>query len=423
MRPISRRQAVLTGALAGPLASVLVFRSARAEAASGAAAALSSVPEGLRFAQLHGGSPLGLLGTDRDGGLWALEPAQGASRRLAEGLHPSTPLASGHGRIAARLADGRLWVWEAGAGTAQQSVDGRLAPHAGLCILPQAVISVAAADQRLVRFEPDGAGRWRPVARSQEAILPDARPFQVDLDGRGDGGHVLVLAGPDDQRYRHAVLGDAVEATRVLWLERHSLVVLRALELPAPHVIEDIAPRPVVLPNRRPAIGLLTVRAGPAGGQLALLDADPVHPERIRLAALGDPVGGFHRWLAPTTDGGHLAAVHTPHIGGVLQTYAVQGQRLVSERRTTQVSTHAIGARETDLAVWLRGRLVLPSQDRRSLLVLRAGADWGEEAVLPLPAPVVQATTLRDGSAWVGLLDDGRVWMARVGEALPATPR
>ncbi len=423
MRPISRRRSVLTGALAASLASVLALRSGRAGATRAAATALPGLPEGLRFAQLHGGSPLGLLGTDRDGGLWALEPTQGASRRLGEGLHPSTPLASGHGRVAARLADGRLGVWNAGASTAQRSVDGRLAPHAGLCILPQAVIGVAEKDSRVMRFEPDGAGRWRPVAQSAEAVLPDARPFQVDLDGRGDGGHLLVLAGPDDQRYRHAVLGDAVEATLVLWLERHSLEVLRALELPAPHVIEDIAPRPVVLPDRRPAIGLLTVRAGPAGGQLALLDADPVHADRIRLAALADPVGGFHRWLAPTTDGDHLAAVHTPHIGGVLHTYALQGQRLVSERRTAQVSTHAIGARETDLAVWLRGRLLLPSQDRRSLVVLRAGADWGQEAVLPLPAPVVQATPLRDGSAWVGLLDDGRVWMARVGEALPATPR
>ena len=91
------------------------------------------------------------------------------------------------------------------------------------------------------------------VARSQEALLPDARPLQADLDGRGDGGHIVVLASPDAQRYRHGVLGDAVEATRVLWLERHGLSVLRALTLPAPHVFEDIAPRPVALPQDRKA--------------------------------------------------------------------------------------------------------------------------------------------------------------------------
>ena len=34
--------------------------------------------------------------------------------RLADGLDPLTPRASGHGRIAARHADGGLWVWQGG---------------------------------------------------------------------------------------------------------------------------------------------------------------------------------------------------------------------------------------------------------------------------------------------------------------------
>ena len=75
------------------------------------------------------------------------------------------------------------------------------------------------------------------VARSAEPMLPDARPLQVDLDGRGDGGHLVLRGGPDSQRYAHGVLGDGVEATRVLWLERHSLAFLRELVLPAPHVL------------------------------------------------------------------------------------------------------------------------------------------------------------------------------------------
>lgn len=376
---------------------------------------LLDLPAHVPMAQLHAGGPTGLLGVARDGALWALSPTSAAPRRLADGLDPHTPLASGHGRVAARTVGGGLWVLDTASGNAQVQPDAGLAPQAGLLVLPLAVLGVVAAGHRLVRFEPAGDGRWQAVAGSAEALLPDARPLQVQLDGRG--AHVVVLAGPDAQRYRHGVLGDAVEATRVLWLERHDLQVLRALSLPAPHVFEDIAPRLVALPGRPGTLGLLTVRSGPEGGQLALLTADSARSHQLQLAALGEPVGEFHRWLAPTTDGQHLVAVHTPHIGGVLHSYRLDGPRLLHRRLLADVSTHHIGARETDLAVWLQGQLLLPSQDGRTLLHLDPAHDWAEKDALPLPARVVQTTALADGTdggtAWAGLLDDGRVLLAQ----------
>jgi hypothetical protein len=295
--------------------------------------------------------------------------------------------------------------------------------HAGLLVLPLAVIGVVAGGAsdvappgpRLARFETDGSLGWREVARSVDVVLPDARPLQVDLDGRGDGGHVVVLAGPDASRYAHGVLGDAIEATRVLWLERHGLHVLRALDLPPPHVFEDIAPRPVRLPGAPATAGLLSVRSGPEGGQLALVSIDPARPQGLRLTALGDTVGGFHRWLAPSTNGRHLTAVHTPHIGGVLHVYRVEGQRLSRRRLATDVSTHRIGTREIDLSAWVGERLVLPSQDGRRLRVFDPGAEWAERGGLPLPARVAQTTALGDGSALAVLLDDGRVMVAGPG--------
>jgi hypothetical protein len=380
---------------------------------------LVSLPAAAPIARLHAGGSSGLLGIGEDGDLWALSPQQAEPHRLARGLDPATPLAGGHGRIAARTAGGGLWVLDLASGQAQVQRDAGLAPHAGLLILPLAVLGVAMAGHRLVRFEPAAGGRWQAVARSQDALLPDARPLQADLEGRGDGGHIVVLAGPDAQRYRHGALGDAVEATRVLWLERHSLEVLRALELSPPHVFEDIAPRPLTLPGPSGTVGLLTIRAGPEGGQLALLSADPARPAHLQLAALGEPVGGFHRWLAPSTDGRHIVAVHTPHIGGVLYVYRQDGHRLLRRRLLTNVSTHAIGSRETDLAVWLQGRLLLPSQDRRMLRLLRPAQDWADEGALPLPAPVVQTTALADGSAWAGVLDDGRVVLAHLDRTPP----
>lgn len=383
--------------------------------------------------QLHAGGPSGLLGTGASGRLWALSLTGQAPRRIADGIDPATPVATGHGRIAARMADGGLWVWEESgpdgrARTVLASRSANLSVHAGLLILPLAVLAVVTASARpadplghhLARFEADPAGRWREVARSTDAVLPDARPVQVDLDGRGDGGHIAVLAGPDGSRYDHGVLGDTIEATRVLWLERHGLQVLRELDLPAPHVFEDMAPRPVVLPGAQPGRGLLTVRSGPDGGQLALVTADPARPRGLRLAALGDTVGGYHRWLAPTTDGRHLAAVHTPHIGGVLHIYQPEGERLTRRRLHGDVSTHRIGSRETDLAAWLQGLLILPSQDGRQLRLISPAADWAELWVVALPGRAILTAAVPEAPALAVLVDSGQVLL--VGPLARAKP-
>lgn len=413
----SRRQALLAG-----LGAVGWRAVAAAEPTPWTARA---VPTAEPTRQLQTGGPSGLLGTGVSGGLWALSPSGQAPRRLADGLDAATPLATGHGRIAARLAGGGLWVWEDGSVRTLPSAG--LAVHAGLLILPLAVVAVVSVvtaatgsprgadppSHRLARFEPDNTGRWREVARSQDAVLPDARPLQVDLDGRGDGGHIAVLAGPDASRYDHDVLGDGIEATRLLWLERHGLDLLRALSLPAPHVLEDIAPRPVTLPGKPERVGLLTVRSGPDGGQLALVTADPTRQQGLHVAAIGDTVGGFHRWLAPTTDGRHLLAVHTPHIGGVLHVYQQDGQHLSRRRLLNDVSTHRIGSREIDLAVWLRGLLVLPSQDGRRLRVLNPAANWAEQQSVLLPARIFLATASADGSGMAVLTEDGRAWVVR----------
>jgi hypothetical protein len=305
-----------------------------------------------------------------------------------------------------------------------------LSVHAGLLNLPLAVLAVVnkgaqEADplgHRLARFEPDQAGRWREVARSQDAVLPDARPVQVDLDARGDGGHIAVLGGPDGTRYDHGVLGDKLEATRVLWLERHGLEVMRELVLPAPHVFEDIAPRPVMLPGAQGGPGLLTVRSGPDGGQLAWVTADTSRPRGLRLAALGDTVGGFHRWLAPTTDGLHLAAVHTPHIGGVLHVYQRDGQSPLLTRRklAEDVSTHRLGSRQTDLAAWLQGLLILPSQDGRRLRLLNPADDWAELKAVPLPGRTTLTVALADVPALAVLLEDGQVALVAAAARVPS---
>ena len=370
-------------------------------------ARLRAVPHSEPMRQLAAGGPSGLLGIGASGALWALSPAAEAPRRLGEGLDPATPMAVGHGRIAARRSDGALWVLDGS--VVRTSVEAALAPHAGLLILPLAVIATVldGRSHRLVRLEPDAAQTWAEVARSPEAVLPDGRPLQVDLDGSGNGGHLAVLAGPDAERYTHGVLGDAVEATRVLYLERHSLQVQRELSIAAPYVLEDLLLRPVALAPGRS--GLLGVRSGPQGAQLLLIDADPARPRALRVAASGEPLGSANRWLAPTSDGQRMLAVHTPHIGGVLHEYRREGERLVATRLFGDVSNHRIGSRELDLGLW-RGRwLMLPDQTRKRLRWFDSAAGWREAAPLPLPAGLVASLALVSVGSAALLLDDGQV--------------
>ena len=73
--------------------------------------AARSVPTTEPTRQLRPGGPSGLLGVGPSGALWALSLTGAAPRRLALGIDPASPLATGHGRIAAR---GRRWPLDLG---------------------------------------------------------------------------------------------------------------------------------------------------------------------------------------------------------------------------------------------------------------------------------------------------------------------
>lgn len=361
------------------------------------------------MAQVAAGGPTGLLGVGIDGGLFALPLARGAAQRMADNIDAGTPLASGHGRIAARRRDGALWVLEAG--RAGISVERTLAPAAGLLVLPLAVIAIAREGLRhqAIRLEPAGSGAWRSVAQSVANALPDARPLQADLDGSGDGGHVVMLAGPDSERYTHGVLGDAVEATRVVLLERHSLKVMRELVVDAPQVFEDIAPRKVALASRD---GLLTVRSGPRGAQLVLVDADPESAAALRVAASGPALGQANRWLSPITDGQRWMAVHTPHLGGVLHEYRRDGSRLVPRELLPGVSNHRIGSRQLDVSAWQGQRLLIPDATGRHVWLLDIASAGRIVAEYALPSRVAAMVGLGAAGGGALLLDDGSVALA-----------
>jgi hypothetical protein len=347
----------------------------------------------------------GWLARDRSGRLWQVSE-DGSARSLGQGLAPEGSLDVRHGRIAGRGLDGRLWVRADGASfSAPERSNAELAPYGGLCGLPLAVIGLVERDGRtlVARFEPDARGLWQVVARSAEAVLPDAVPVIVDLDNRvngqghglGNGGHVAVLAGPDRHRYPHAVLGDDMEATKVLWLDRHSLQPLRTLRLDEPEVFEDRYLRPWRLPDGRH--GLVTVRSGPTGAQLAVIAASLRTSSMLEIAAAGPTIGTRNRWLSPASvepAGSELWAVHTPHIGGVLHRYRAAG--LTAERVATGLTNHRLGERDLDVTARMGRWLLLPAQDWQQVRVV----DLETKAIVSsfeTDAPVLQLVTAPSG--------------------------
>ena len=177
------------------------------------------------------------MGGDGGGRLWERSERTWRSVSAAPALDATTPLVFAHGRLVGRSSNGGLWVRE-GVSSFKYSVSEgvKIAPFSAACPLAFAIIGVVADEKDktkawLVRFELGGRG-WVEVARSGEAVIPDARLIQLDLDAplaNAHDGHIVVFAGPDGQRYRHGILGDEIEATRLLYLERHSLKVIRAI--------------------------------------------------------------------------------------------------------------------------------------------------------------------------------------------------
>jgi hypothetical protein len=383
-----RRRHLLLAGLGAPWAA------ARAQAAWRVQAVAMPEP----IVQVRAAETAGWLAVGEGGGLWWLRGAS-SPVKLASAIDARMPVSAAHGRVVARRGDGRLWIGEAGREAVSAAA---VAPHAGVAVLPLGIIAVQGdgLQARLVRWEPDARGAWRASARSGEAVLPDARPIQVDLDGGGDAGHIAVLAGPDDKRYAHGVLGDGIEATRVLYLERHDLTVLRELTLAAPHVFED---------NRLRvwAASLVAVRSGPQGAQLALIEVDRTKAMALRIAALGEPIGSANRWMSPSSDGQHLVSVHTPHLSAALHAVAREGGRLLSSPLAQGVSNHTIGAHELDVAAWLGSRYVLA--DLPSRRVLR-GFDIATRRELPpldLPAPLRAISADAERKALAVVLADG----------------
>lgn len=219
------------------------------------------------------------------------------------------------------------------------------------------------------------------LAQPPITALPDAR-ILFDEHGR-----LLLLTDPTD-RYPHGVLGDAIEGGGFALIETApEMRVAAHVLIPKPQVIEGIMPLWVDWDGDGNREIIVTLSDAAQGAQIVLFGEDGT-----RLAS-GTAVGEGNRWrhqivVAPFGPHGEmeLAAVLTPHIGGVVEFYQWQGDQLSVVAQLPGYSSHVIGSRNLDMAMAGdfngdgRPELLLPTPERTQLGGIQRTAN-GAEAV------------------------------------------
>ncbi len=170
--------------------------------------------------------------------------------------------------------------------------------------------------------------------------LPDSR-ILVDEDGR-----LLFLSQPTND-YDHSVLGDGIEATGItLVATQPEPIVLQTISISAGDVIEGIYPIWADLNDDGEREIIVTLSNAQEGARIVAFREDG------SLLAEGESIGTGYRWrhqlvAAPfgESDDMLLAVVRTPHIGGVIEYYQLNGQQLEITESVSGFSTHSIGSR------------------------------------------------------------------------------
>lgn len=245
-------------------------------------------------------------------------------------------------------------------------------------------------------------GQWESIDAPAKDTLPaDALPDGKVVYSEKLGGR-LYLARPTT-RYRHGVLGDAIEAEAVV-LERDD-GVKEVVNAGSDAVFEDLIPRVLDLDNDGHPEILVVKSYLASGSALAVLGRNP----RGELAVLDETpaIGTAHRWLNPAgvasfTGGKHkeVALVRMPHALGRLELWRWTEGRLQKITELSDTSNHAIGSRSIGLSAVVDfngdgiADLLIPSFDRRSLRLLSFKEGVSQLARISLPGPVASNIVL-----------------------------
>ena len=298
-------------------------------------------------------------------------------------------------------------------------------------LLPWLVVTnIASASTLAARPDAAHCGAPAPALQSPPAEAAQRIPDSQSVSGARNMAWAWL--GTPSSHYAHAALGTAVHARSL-----HALVTPPGgaqrqvgLMLPPGRVFEDRVLR-------------LADLEGDGGDQIVVVESDPERGSALlvvglRLGAFGrQPVlaslargpftGAPMRWLNPAGvadfDGDgrlDIAAVTTPHAGGVLTLYRYRPPRLEPVATLPGFSNHRSGAAEQQLSAIVhlprqRPALIIPGADLQTLHVLRVdqAGQWKKQAdPLLLPAPVQRMVPLPSGACV--LMTDGNTVSVRL---------
>lgn len=247
--------------------------------------------------------------------------------------------------------------------------------------------------------------------------LPDLKSYPQLPDSKKSFGHNNIrsawLANPTS-RYSHGVLGDNLEASTLVIEDQRGQ--LYSHDLPSSRVFEDLNPRLIDINQDQRDEVLLVESDLDLGASLAIYH---LHNGQIVKLSSTPFIGLSFRWLNPLGIGDFngdgkqdIALVSTPHIGGVLRLYQFINGVLSEYGRYSGVSTHIIGHTEMGLGQVIhhhpRDRMLLPTQNRKSLLLIEWGEEkWNVVTRYPLPSPITGSLESLSPGTWSAPLEDG----------------
>lgn len=210
------------------------------------------------------------------------------------------------------------------------------------------------------------------------------------LDGRilsNGEGELLFLSDPSTV-YNHGIMGDALEArgvTRVTVSEEPKSDQI--ITLPAQTVVEGISPIWADLNNDGTREIIITQSNVEQGAQIVVYD------DAGQWLAASDPIGQGYRWrhqlaVAPFGPNAELelVSVFTPHIGGIVEFFQINGEKLDVVAQVEGYTSHVVGSRNLDMALAAdldadgQVELLLPNQGLSTLAAIRRTADGAEVA-------------------------------------------
>ena len=199
-------------------------------------------------------------------------------------------------------------------------------------------------------------------------------------------GNIYSYTNPTD-RYPHGALGDDTEWASLTTVDDGESF---AFHLPEDEVFEGLFPLITDVDNDGEPEVLTTVSEPSGGARLMVLKRSE---GELKIVAESPTVGTGFRWMhqiavAPFGPNGEteIAAVRTPHIGGIAQFYRMtDGELSLVASESGEYMSHVIRSRNLDQGVAgdFDGdgnvELVVPSRDQMSLIGLRRVNDGIEE--------------------------------------------